>query len=94
LAELQRALDKARRDGDAAEVQRNKALKAGEVLQQRLTDAEAQIKKLLSGAEGQEEMEAQVAKLKDQLEKREAHLTRSENIIKKLMAEVEELKRG
>ena len=63
-------------------------------MQQRLTDAEAQIKKLLSGAEGQEEMEAQVAKLKDQLEKREANLTRSENIIKKLMAEVEELKRG
>ena len=72
----------------------NKALRAGEVLQQRLTDAVAQIKKLLSGAEGQEEMEAQEAKLKDQLEKREAHLTRSENIIKKLMAEVEELKRG
>ena len=64
------------------------------MLQQRLTDAVAQIKKLLSGAEGQEEMEAQEAKLKDQLEKREATLTRSENIIKKLMAEVEELKRG
>ena len=42
----------------------------------------------------QEELQAQISKLKDQLEKREANLSRSENIIKKLMAEVEELKRS
>ena len=52
-----------------------------------------QVAKLQSGSEGQAEAEAQIAKLKDLLEKREANLSRSENIIKKLMAEVEELKR-
>jgi hypothetical protein len=45
----------------------------------------------------EEEIEAlktEAAAAKDLLQKREANLLRSENIIKKLMADVEELKRG
>ena len=45
----------------------------------------------------EEEIEAlktEAVTAKDLLQKREANLSRSENIIKKLMADVEELKRG
>ena len=45
----------------------------------------------------EEEIEAlktEAVAAKDLLQKREANLSRSENIIKKLMADVEELKRG
>jgi hypothetical protein len=45
----------------------------------------------------EEELEAlktEAVAAKDLLQKREANLSRSENIIKKLMADVEELKRG
>jgi len=93
LADVKKDLEKSQRDRDAAEVQKMKALKTGEILQAKLVESEEQLKKFMQGAEGQAEMSAQIAQLKDKLEKREANLTRSENIIKKLMAEVEELKK-
>ncbi len=41
-----------------------------------------------------EALKTEAVAAKDLLQKREANLSRSENIIKKLMADVEELKRG
>jgi hypothetical protein len=41
-----------------------------------------------------EVLKTEAVAAKDLLQKREANLSRSENIIKKLMADVEELKRG
>ncbi len=62
-----------------------------DVSAKRLRQAEDTIK----GKEEEiEALKTEAVAAKDLLQKREANLSRSENIIKKLMADVEELKRG
>jgi chromosome segregation ATPase len=62
-----------------------------DVSAKRLREAEDTIK----GKEEEiEALKTEAVAAKDLLQKREANLSRSENIIKKLMADVEELKRG
>ena len=82
----------AQRAGDAAEKRERDADRARQAAEGKLEEAEAELQALRSGAKGQAELAAEIASLKDKLEKREANLARSENIIKKLMAEVQELK--
>ena len=82
----------AQRAADAAEKREADAERARQAAEGKLEEAEAELEALRSGAKGQAELAAEIASLKDKLEKREANLARSENIIKKLMAEVQELK--
>ena len=62
-----------------------------DVSAKKLREAEDKMK---SKEEEIEALKTEAVTAKDLLQKREANLSRSENIIKKLMADVEELKRG